>query len=345
MIVETKGNLLDAPAEALVNTVNTVGVMGKGIALQFKHAFPDNFVIYERECKAGNVKPGRMLVVENHALSGPRFIINFPTKRHWRGRARLDDIESGLADLVNEVKNRGICSVAVPPLGCGNGGLEWQDVRPRIVNAFQGLAGVTVYLFSPGDVPSPDQMAIRTKRPKMTAAAAALIGILGRYARFDYRLSLLEIHKLVYFLKVAGEPLSRTEFEKKAYGPYADNLRHVLNRLEGHYLRGFGDASKNTPDTQIWLLPGAEAEAEEYLNQKPETLARFDKVAELIDGFETPYGIELLSSVHWVATFENHLSEDAAVDGIRSWSRRKASLFPEKHIRLAWQRLHEESWI
>ena len=106
MIVESKGNLLEAEAEALVNTVNTVGVMGKGIALQFKRAFPENYAIYERQCKAGNVQPGRVLVVKNHALGGPRYIINFPTKRHWRGSARLEDIDAGLLSLVEEVKRR-----------------------------------------------------------------------------------------------------------------------------------------------------------------------------------------------------------------------------------------------
>jgi O-acetyl-ADP-ribose deacetylase (regulator of RNase III) len=345
MIVETKGNLLEAEAEALVNTVNIVGVMGKGIALQFKRAFPENYAVYERQCKEGKVKPGSVLVVENRALAGPRFIINFPTKRHWRGSARLEDIESGLLSLVEEVKRRKIGSIAVPPLGCGNGGLHWEDVRPRIVSAFVQLPHVRVLLYPPGDTPTAETMAIRTQRPKMTPAAAALIGILGRYARFDYRLSLLEIHKLAYFLKIAGEPLQRTHFEKQLYGPYADNLRHVLNRLEGHFLSGFGDGSRNRPDTQIRLLPDAEAEAADFLRNQPYTLERFARVAKLIDGFETPYGLELLSSAHWVATQENQDTEAKVVSAVRSWSPRKASLFSERHIVLAWRRLRATCWI
>lgn len=125
-----------------------------------------------------------------------------------------------------------------------------------------------------------------------------MIGILGRYAQFDYLLSLLEVHKLVYFLKVAGEPFERTEFSKGPYEPYADVLRHVLIRMEGHFISGFGDGTKNKPETPLYLIPGAAEEAEEFLKHRPDTLSRFERVAALIEGFETPYGLELLSSVH-----------------------------------------------
>jgi O-acetyl-ADP-ribose deacetylase (regulator of RNase III) len=346
MIIEAKGNLLDAEAEALVNTVNTVGVMGKGIALQFKKAFPKNFAAYERACKAGEVKPGKMFIFEAAELSGPRFVINFPTKRHWRGSSRVEDIESGLDALVADVRRLGIRSVAVPPLGCGSGGLDWSDVRPRIERAFAELPEVRVLLFAPAGAPSPDKMANRTKRPRMTAATAATLGILGRYARFDYRLALLEVHKLVYFLKEAGEPLPRTKFEKGPYGPYADSLRHVLNRLEGHYVQGFGDASRNKPDTPIWLSPGAAEEAEQFLRTQPETLGRFEHVTKLIEGFETPYGLELLSSVHWAA---RHETDDGGLDDVKraihSWSPRKQRLMRSDHVELAWKRLREQGWL
>lgn len=348
MIVETHGNLLTAEAEALVNTVNTVGVMGKGIALQFKRAFPDNFAAYEQACKDGKLEPGQMLVFQPGLLNGPRFIINFPTKRHWRGSARLEDIDSGLRALIDEVKRLRIRSIAVPPLGCGNGGLDWRDVKPRIVEAFQVVPDVRVLLFAPGEAPAPSEMTVKTPRPRMTPAVAATVGIMGRYAQFDYRLTLLEVQKLVYFLKESGEELARTKFEKGTYGPYADNLRHVLNRLEGHYIQGFGDATKNQPDTPVWLLPDATAEAEAFLEQKPDTLARFERVAELIDGLETPHGLELLSSVHWVATRENAAAKTdfaAAAAGVRAWSPRKAGRFKEAHLRLAWDRLRSQGWI
>lgn len=348
MIIEATGNLLAAPVEALVNTVNTVGVMGKGIALQFKRAFPDNFAAYEKACKAGEIQPGRIFVFETHALCGPRYILNFPTKRHWRGFSRMEDIEAGLRALVAEVHRLGIRSIAVPPLGCGNGGLDWAEVRSRIEQAFADLPDVQVLLFAPLGAPPPDKMANRTRRPRMTAATAATLGILGRYAQFEYRLTLLEVHKLVYFLKEAGESLPRTHFEKGPYGPYADSLRHVLNRLEGHYLSGFGDGSQNHPDTPISLLPGTAEEAEAFLCTQPETLSRFERVTSLIEGFETPYGLELLATVHWIATREDSMARsdiDAVIAGVYNWSPRKKKFFKEPHIRVAWQWLKDSGWI
>ncbi len=143
------GNILEAKAEALVNTVNCVGIMGKGLALQFKKAYPENFALYQKACGAGEVQPGRMLVYETGAFIGARYIINFPTKRHWRNGSQYIDIESGLRALIEEIRRRGIKSVAVPPLGCGLGGLDWKRVRPMIEQAFFALPEVDVHLFEP----------------------------------------------------------------------------------------------------------------------------------------------------------------------------------------------------
>ena len=151
-MIELKwGDILKQDAEVLVNTVNCVGVMGRGIALQFRKAFPENFKIYEAACKCGEVKPGDMLVFETHQLTNPRYIFNFPTKRHWRDKSRMDDIESGLQGLVFKIKQHGIRSVAIPALGCGLGGLEWSEVRPRIEKAFESLPDAHVWLFEPQD--------------------------------------------------------------------------------------------------------------------------------------------------------------------------------------------------
>jgi O-acetyl-ADP-ribose deacetylase (regulator of RNase III) len=150
MIEINRGNLLEARVEALVNTVNTVGVMGKGIALQFKEAFPEMFRDYAMACKGGNVRLGKMHIFDLGGLMGDRrWIINFPTKGHWRERSRLADIEAGLEDLVDTVRRLEIRCIAIPPLGCGNGGLNWADVRPRIEAAFANLSDVGVLLFEP----------------------------------------------------------------------------------------------------------------------------------------------------------------------------------------------------
>lgn len=194
MIQEGRGNLLQADVEALVNTVNTVGFMGKGIALQFKQAFPDNFKTYAQAAKKGEIQPGRMFVHATGHVTNPRFIINFPTKRHWRERSRMEDIESGLKALVEEIRRLGIRSVAVPPLGCGNGGLDWRDVQPRIVSALGSLSGVDVLVFAPRGAPAGDQMPIGTKHPRMTPSRALLVKLMEQYSSLAYRLTLLEIH-------------------------------------------------------------------------------------------------------------------------------------------------------
>ncbi|HDH02748.1 MAG TPA: Appr-1-p processing protein, partial [Actinobacteria bacterium] len=183
MITPSRGNLLDAEADALVNTVNTVGVMGKGIALQFKKAFPANFKAYERACKAGSVKLGKMFVFDNGALTRPKYVINFPTKKHWKSRSRIADIATGLEDLGRVIEELGLESIAVPPLGCGNGGLDWAEVRPLIESVVGELDGVNVLLFAPTGTPEESTMRVATDRPKMTAGRAALISVVARYLR------------------------------------------------------------------------------------------------------------------------------------------------------------------
>jgi O-acetyl-ADP-ribose deacetylase (regulator of RNase III) len=149
MIRRAKGDLLSADAEALVNTVNTVGIMGKGLALEFKRVFPKNFTAYGAACKRGEVIPGRMFVFAT-GEERPRLIVNFPTKRHWKHKSQIEDIKAGLQDLVSLVKREKIGSLAIPPLGCGYGGLDWEQVRPLIEQAFSGMPDVDVQLFEPG---------------------------------------------------------------------------------------------------------------------------------------------------------------------------------------------------
>lgn len=344
MIEHTQGNLLSADAEALVNTVNCVGYMGKGIALQFKQAFPQNFKAYQRACKTEEVQPGKMFVFETGNLVNPRYIINFPTKNHWRGKSRMEDIEQGLQDLIAIIRKLSIRSVAIPPLGSGLGGLDWQQVKPRIEAAFADLADVHVLLYEPKGAPEAGRMPVRTKRPNLTVARALFISLMDRYGALDYRRTLLEIQKLAYFLQEAGERL-RLRYEKGLYGPYAHNLNKVLETLEGHYTRGFGDSQK--PDTEIELMRGAVAEAEQFLAEHHDSRERLDQVTELIAGFETPYGMELLSSVHWVVVRDERpvRNADEAVEAVHAWNDRKRGLFQPKHIKVAWQRLEEHGWL
>lgn len=348
MIELAKGNILEADAEALVNTVNCVGFMGKGIALQFKQAYPANFKAYESACHAGQVVPGRMFLFDNGRLINPRYVVNFPTKRHWRGKSRIGDVRAGLKALIDDVRRLGVRSIAVPPLGCGLGGLDWRDVRPMIEDAFSEAPDVKVLLFEPVGTPAAKAMPVGTARPRMTAARALFIKLMDAYAALEYSRTLLEVQKLAYFLQEAGEPL-RLNYEAGHYGPYAANLNKVLELMEGHFIRGYGDSQK--PQAEIELLPGAVEEATEFLADKSESLARLERVADLIEGFETPYGMELLATVHWVAHRGGPKSDTkaagvaAAIGQVHAWNPRKQQVFKPDHIRTAWSHLTQQGWM
>jgi len=341
----TQGDLLkQGDVDAIVNTVNCVGVMGKGIALQFKNKWPANFTAYAAACKAGQVRPGRMFVFDSGGLVKPNFIINFPTKDHWRGSSKIEFIRGGLVDLVAQVKRLGIRSIAVPPLGCGNGGLDWADVRPLIEAAFEALPDVEVRLFEPAGAPDPKTMEVRTKRPRMTAGRAAIVKVLDTYRELNYGLSKIEVQKLAYFLQEAGGPLD-LPFVKHHYGPYSDTLRHALNTMEGHFIRGLGDG---VVEAEIEPTEDALAEAEAFIAEKQhsELAGQVDRVGRLIDGYQSSYGMELLASVHWVATHEADVrSLDDAVAAVHAWNDRKRHLMKPEHIASAWKRLGDEGWL
>lgn len=344
MIRYTTGDILKAEAEALVNTVNCVGVMGRGIALQFKDEFPANYKAYAAACKREEVQPGRMFVFDTGELTLPRYIINFPTKRHWRGKSRIEDIHSGLAALVDEVRTRGVRSIAIPPLGSGLGGLDWAEVRPLIANAFTVLPDVDVQIFEPAGVPAESRANRSSAVPKMTAGRAALVALMRRYlgALLDPSISLLEVHKLMYFLQATGEPL-RLRYVKAPYGPYAENLRHVLREVEGHLISGYADGG-DAPDKPLALVPGAVEEAERYLAVHAATHERLDRTAALVEGFETPYGLELLATVHWVVTQEGAKAPAQIAGAVHGWNTRKRQ-FTADQIALASERLHGQGWL
>jgi O-acetyl-ADP-ribose deacetylase (regulator of RNase III) len=344
MIEFKTGDILAEDVEALVNTVNCVGIMGRGVALEFKQAFPENFKAYARACERGEVEPGRMFVFDTGQLTPPRYIVNFPTKRHWRGRSRIEDIERGLDALVAEIRRRGIRSVALPPLGAGLGGLPWADVRARIERAFLALPEVRAVVFEPVSAPAPAPRAKARKVPEMTPGRAALVRLMDRYLAglLDPFVTLLEVHKLMYFAQEAGEPL-RLRFVAGPYGPYAENLRHVLHAIEGYYVSGYG-AGGDAPDKVLQLVPGAVADARASLAAHPKTQARVEKVARLVEGFESPFGLELLATVHWIMTREPPASDDDLIARTYAWAERKRQ-FSERQIRLARRVLGERGWL
>lgn len=338
MIQFTQGDLLRDEAEALVNTVNCVGVMGRGIALQFRNAFPANYDAYEAACERGEVQPGRMFVFETGQLTNPKFIINFPTKRHWRGKSRIEDIEDGLDGLISVVRERGIRSLAVPPLGSGLGGLDWSEVRERIVRKLAALPEVSVRIYEPRGAPDASKMVRNREVPKMTPGRAALVELVRRYldGLLDPFVTLLEVHKLMYFMQEAGEPL-RLRYTKAPYGPFAENLGHVLKAVEGHLLSGYADGG-DAPNKQLMVVPGAIAEAESFLANKADTRSRFERVSNLVEGFETPYGLELLATVHWVMKHDRVRQPGDVVTAVHAWNDRKRG-FTARQIELARDRV------
>jgi O-acetyl-ADP-ribose deacetylase (regulator of RNase III) len=338
------GDILQDDVEALVNTVNSVGIMGRGIALQFKKAYPDNYNAYTAACSRGDVKPGCMFIFPLQSLSNPRYIINFPTKIHWKGKSRIEYIESGLEALVADVRRLGIRSMTLPPLGCGLGGLNWEEVRPRIERAFAALPEVRVLLHEPEGAPQAAMMVRDAKPPNMTPGRGVLLGLTRRYLAglMDTSISLLEIHKLAYLMQEAGEPL-KLRYSKANYGPYSENMRHALNAMEGHFIVGFADAA-DSPTLALQVNPEAVEQAEQFLSSQIETKARMDRLSDLIAGFESPFGMELLTTVHWVATHENATDADAAIERVYAWSSRKR-MFSERQIRIGWQALSSRGWL
>lgn len=348
MITFTQGNLLDARVEALVNTVNTVGVMGKGIALMFKERFDENYRRYAAACKAKEVHTGKIFVTEVNELDGPRWVINFPTKQHWRGNSRMEWITEGLQDLRRFLIDKGVKSVAIPPLGAGNGGLNWSEVRPQIEQALDGL-DTEILVFEPTQ--KYQNVAKRTGVEKLTPARALIAELVRRYWVLGMECSFLEIQKLAWFMErnieLAGLAPLDLRFTAHKYGPYANRLDHLLEGLDGSYLRAekrIGDAD---PFDVIWFDDARKTFVQTYLKSEAKAyLPALEATAAVIEGFESPYGMELLATVDWLLSREQVAPTVSAVrEGLRHWSggteaaARKMRLFDDRSLSIALDRL------
>ncbi len=341
------GDFLDARVEAVVNTVNTRGVMGKGIALQVKQRWPEVDRVYRAASKRGEVTLGRMHVVERGGLGdGPSLVINFPTKDHWKSKSKLADVVAGLEDLKSVIDRLGIKSIAVPPLGCGNGGLEWADVRPLIESALGDLGAVDVIVFAPAGAPAAAGMHVGTTRPNMTATLAGLITALSHYWTDPLGITDIEVQKLAYFLGAQRQDL-RLRFAPGSYGPYCEALHHVLQRAEGHYLRGYGDRSRRPWEAEVLsVLPEGIDAAEAFVAATPGFAGEIQAVDEIAFGYEGPWGMELLATVHWVASDADPARDpEEARKRIASWSARKNKLFPATEVEGAWKHLESQGWL
>lgn len=340
-VIFKRGDLFLDKSEALVNTVNCVGVMGKGVAYEFKHRWPDNYKAYKKVCDAKALKPGQMLIFELGNLfesSTPKYIVNFPTKDHWRAKSKLEYITQGLDALVSDIKKYQIKSIALPPLGCGNGGLDWNVIRPIMLSTLSELEDVDVVIYEPlVGCDEPEHVGTNLKMTK--GRAVFLKAIAELEAPFDGALDRLSLQKIGYFLQVMGVQLN-LNFNKNLYGPYSEALKKAVVTLEDNYklIAGF-QAEREAHVTQAGY-----AAAEDFLKNDEQSDAIILNLAKLVDGFETPYGLELLSTVHKVATssipLKNNLEK--IVSEMQALARNKRNIFPEGEIQLAFKRLKDD---
>lgn len=339
LIAFEKGNLLKADVEALVNAVNTVGVMGKGIALQFKVAFPENFKAYEAAVKRHEVKVGQMFVTEQNRMDGLRYIINFPTKEHWRSPSKLSYIEEGLVDLRRLVVEKNIQSIALPPLGCGNGGLDWNVVKPLIMKSLEDLP-IRVVLFEPDAEIAALLKKEDEKKANLTNARAMLLHLLYQYRVLGEEACEFAAEKLAYFLQRFGESQLKLDFVRHIYGPYSGKVRHVLYALNGSFIRGY-EQKNIRPFDEFELMPGKRAVVDAWLAEKlsQEEKKRLEQVVELIEGYESPYALELLASVDFILKDKPGASWEEIQTEIAGWSSRKYKLFQPWQIKLAMKHL------
>lgn len=335
------GNMLEADTEALVNTVNTVGVMGKGIALQFKERFPRNFKVYANACKKSEMQVGKMLVVKENTLNGEKIIINFPTKTEWFKKSQYSYIEDGLKDLAMVIEEYNIKSIAIPPLGCGNGGLKWEKVKPMMDKYLGHFSNVTIQIYEPNDaVKEILQKEAIKKEVGLTAARAMLLYALFKYEKLGEVATIFSANKLAYFLQKSGEAM-RLQFVPYKYGPYAQAIDKVLYALNGKYLTGM-EQMKARAFEPLQLNYKTYDEVEKYINTNlsSDQKQRLESVFTIIDGFETTLSLEILSSAHYLISENPKLTEDQLFEKIQDWNERKKNLVTKEYINIAIEHLH-----
>lgn len=343
MIKYIKGNLFDAQTEALVNTVNTVGVMGKGIALQFKKKYPHNYKVYRDACKTGNFKTGQVLVVKEGDLLNQKLIINFPTKAHWRSPSKYEYITLGLTALKAEIAKNSIKSIAIPPLGCGNGGLEWGKVKVLIEETLNEV-NCDIHVYTPNKaIKAILQQEKNKKHTKLTPARAMLLHLLFQHEAMGESSSLFVANKVAWFLQRRGEKL-RLKFTAHHYGPYAVQLNHVLLDMNGVYLKGM-EQNEVKPFESLQLNYQKYEEVNQFVHTSLslKQRQRLDDVLKLLRGFESMFSLELLSSVDYLTVNQPNKELKDIIEELSKWSKRKRDIFQPHQIEIAYKHLQNYS--
>jgi O-acetyl-ADP-ribose deacetylase (regulator of RNase III) len=337
MLKFTLGDILRCETEAIVNTVNTVGVMGKGIALAFKKAFPTNFKLYEKACKEGNVEVGKMFVTETEELY-PKYIINFPTKKHWRNPSKYEYITAGLEDLIEVIKKYKIKSISIPPLGAGNGRLEWTKVKSIIEQYLSEISKeMDIVIFEPG---YQDQTTTIPRDASLTDKRAIFLYMLWKYQVLGYQTNLIVAQKVAYFIQRFQEDLNLV-YQKGIYGPYAHNLTHLLKKINNTYIQY--DENKTAPMTPIQMIEAKYDEIETFFKFRlsEDQHNKISRLVEFIEGFESPYGLELLATIDFIYTQTQKDTIEEIESEIGNWTDRKREIMKSKHIEIAIERLRE----
>lgn len=330
--------MFESQAMALVNTVNLVGVMGKGVALQFKQNYPVNFRLYKKACEEKKIAIGKLLVVEESSLFGSKIIINFPTKTDWRKPSEYSYVDLGLEDLVKVISQYGITSIAIPPLGAGNGGLNWDKVKIMIESHLKDLP-IDVYVYEPNAFVEDKMM---NQKAHLTDGRALLLYMLFELVRQGEDVSEFSCEKMCYFLQRNGaEDIFKLQYTPQYYGPYSGKVRYVLKWLNGSYIMGYCDMNKK-PFEVMSLVPATYAEIESYVQCDERLRSIADKTKSFLDGYYSNFALELLSSVDYLIHYQNLTTFDMVYDGLKKWNTRKKQLFSsESHVRQAYEHVTE----
>lgn len=344
MIETVSGDILQSNAEALVNTVNTQGIMGKGIALRFREAFPNNYKIYRENCRLGKLQPGVVLPVWDDNISlGRKLIINFPTKVNWRNPSRYEYIEKGLKALKDLLQKEKIRSVAIPPLGCGQGGLDWKKVKEMIEKELQGL-NTRVYLYEPNpDIKGILQHNKTDHSVQLTPARAALLYSLFSFEKMGESSSLFTANKLAYFLQRKGLNL-RLRFKPYYYGPYSVGVEKLLYQLNGVYLSGLEQGIAK-PFEPLKLNYKRWSDVQFYVNNRmnSEDSLKVTSLLEFLGDFTSELSLEILSTVDFLLFQNPSASLEDVRKAIGSWNLRKRNLFLPHYIENAYFHIKSNS--
>lgn len=317
--------MFDAQVDAIVNTVNLVGVMGKGVALQFKERFKNNFQLYKKACKDRTIGIGNSLVVQENWQSRNIWVINFPTKVHWRNPSEYWYVERGLDNLIDIIQNYGIKSIAIPPLGAGNGGLDWNRVKDLIILKLSYL-DCDILVFEPGH-----QAVSSDKKVKLTPARAMLVYMLDRLQQEGNEATAFSAVKSVYFLqKFGAADIFKMKFERYMYGPYCDQVRHVLHAIDGGYVRGFADMSKR-PFEPFDIIPEKMPEVRCMVESDILLNDIVTRTCQFLEGYWDDFSLELMSSVDFLIAEKPASSVDDVYDRLGAWTARKKKLFADKN--------------